>query len=180
MQGDHLFANQGAASEEQYGAGAVETGIHDREDVVIHCHQAAGTVLLRLAMINPAIKTTAENAASTPIEGQSGSRVCGAEGNIASSRAFMPYARGFAHIRPFIQAEAPFMGKSAPESSHKGIRKRLMTAWKPWDDSILQAIQKLRAVRANAIRKVASATVSNWVIPKRMPMNGAMTRNSRP
>ena len=44
--------------------------------------------------------------------------------------------------------------KNAPERSHIGIRKTVMMAWNPWVESIRQARQKERAVRAEWGREI--------------------------
>src|SRR2546425_8743260 len=48
------------------------------------------------------------------------------------------------------QAGARSDGNGARDRSHRGIRKTVMTAWNPFVDSIRQAMQNDRAVRANA------------------------------
>ena len=45
-------------------------------------------------------------------------------------------------------------GNSAPESSHSGIRNRLMMPWKACVESMGQAMAKPSAVNANETRKI--------------------------
>ena len=59
-----------------------------------------------------------------------------------------------------IQIDAPDSGNIEPDSSHSGIRNRLMTAWKPPVESIGHAMMKPSAVSENATRKMTT-TVSS-------------------
>src|SRR2546426_1768632 len=75
---------------------------------------------------------------------------------------------------------APSDGNGAPDRSHRGIRKTVMTAWNPCVDSMRQAMQNDRAVRANAtatrIRNDSPRTVAVSLRPAR----GASTRRTSP
>src|SRR5258707_5793883 len=176
-----MVADQHAAGRDKHRTRAIQTGVHDREDVVVNLHQTASSVLLRFTITNPATKTATPNPANTPMDGQRDSKVCGAvAGNMASKSASIPYVNGFTRMIHLIQPEAPATGNSAPESSHNGIKNRLMTAWNPCADSIFQAIANPNAVRANAVRKVMRATIRNCSTPILIPMNGATIKKSRP
>src|SRR5215813_8337809 len=126
---DPLPFDEDASRGDQYGARAVQSSVQSRKNTQVGHNYAAGTVLLRLAIRKPATKTTAANAASTPIEGHNGSRVARAVvGKSVSSRASIPYVSGLALMTARSQPFAPLTGNSAPESIHNGIRNKLMTA----------------------------------------------------
>ena len=72
------------------------------------------------------------------------------------------------------------MGKSAPESSHRGIRNKLMMAWKAWLESIGQAMVKPRAVSENETRKMVSTTSRKLANVQVHADQGAKTRKIRP
>src|SRR5206468_8337695 len=69
VQANSFLMDQDPSGGDQDGAGPVKSGVDCRENVVIHRHQAAGTVLLRLAITNPAMKTSTVNPVKTAMEG---------------------------------------------------------------------------------------------------------------
>src|SRR5258708_16556956 len=108
MQVDLMIADQHAASGNKHRPHAVQAGVHHRKDIVVNLHQTTGSVLLRFTITKPAIKTTMPNAANTPIEGHSGSKLCGAfVGNMARKSASIPYFSGFTPIIHLIHPTPP-------------------------------------------------------------------------
>ena len=65
--------------------------------------------------------------------------------------------RGFAYMRMRSQPVALCVEKKAPESIHRGMRMRFMTAWKPCVDSLTQA--KATPTPVMAMQVTASASV---------------------
>src|SRR5258706_4402067 len=85
----------------------------------------------------------------------------GASGYISVRKASTPYVNGLIYISARIHPEAPERGNSAPESSHRGIRKRLMIAWNDCVESIGHAMAKPSAVNANEPRRTVSTIRPN-------------------
>src|SRR2546423_1269773 len=78
MHPDFLLANQYSSRSDKYRARAIQAGIERRKDVEVYGHiQAAGRLLRRLAIMNPAKNTTAVKAVSTAMEGHNVSVVAG-------------------------------------------------------------------------------------------------------
>ena len=92
VQPDSLLANQHSSRGDEYRARAIQAGIERREDVEVYCHnQAAGSVLRRLTIRNPAKNTTAVKAVRTAMEGANAKVVAGwVSGKRTSCRASRP------------------------------------------------------------------------------------------
>src|SRR5471030_396077 len=79
-----------------------------------------------------------------------------------------------------INAGAPEGGKTAPDSSHNGIRKRFMIAWNPWVESILQASRNPKPVNAKESKNITTTSQIIDAMLKEMPTNGASSKNINP
>src|SRR5258708_37653371 len=119
MQFDVMIADQHAASGNKHRTHAVQAGVHHRKDIVVNLHQTTVSVLHRFTITKPAIKTTMPNAANTPIEGHSGSKLSGAfVRNMARKRASIPQISGLTRMIHLIQPEGAATGNSPPETSN--------------------------------------------------------------
>ncbi len=98
----------------------------------------------------------------------------------AAARTRRHTSSGLARTSTRIHPEAPASGNMAPESSHSGIRNRLITAWKPCVDSIGQAITNPSAVRENAIRNTVSTVSPSTEREKWIPNGMPRIRKIRP
>ena len=75
-----------------------------------------------------------------------------------------------------IMGWALLAGKTAPDKSHKGIRKRFIIEWNPWVDSILHAKTKPKLVNEKLIKSIIKN--DNPIISKVkvIPTKGAAQR----
>src|ERR1017187_10097209 len=78
------------------------------------------------------------------------------------------------------QPEALDTGKSAPDNNHRGMRNKLMMAWKAWVESMGQAMANPNAVREKETRKTVNTTSRNPIKVMCTPSNGANARKSSP
>src|SRR4051812_15439525 len=101
---------------------------------------AAGFVVRRLAKPKAMANITSEKPVNTNRQVLTSKTALA--GNSSARSASVPYVNGLMRTSIWIHHDAPLRGNRAPESSHKGIRKRLMTAWKPCVESIGHAMQK--------------------------------------
>src|SRR6185369_2121875 len=149
--------DESAAYKKQDCASAVQSGIDDGKDGVLFRNRAhaAGFVVLRFAMkkAKPNMKRENKNKVARE-EGSDATPVL--PGNNSTRSASTPYVSGLASTRARIHCDAPVRGNNDPDSSHSGIRNRLMMAWNAWLESIGQAMAKPSAVSANETRNTVN------------------------